>query len=86
LVKLNIGFELEYDYDDKIQKPVKPWEDFELLATQSKIKHLQVTGCNLLTEFPFMTKLCSLKLYSCNRLFDLAFPVLPVLESLTIID
>jgi hypothetical protein len=87
LVKLDMTIELAEDYDDwSIPKEIKPWENFDMLTTHPNLQHLVASGFNMLTKFPFMANLLSLELNRCNKLINLVFPALPLLESLKITD
>jgi hypothetical protein len=85
LVTLDMTIELEGHNENRfIPKEMKPWEDFDMLTTRPNLKHLVVNGFNALVEFPFMANLLSLTICTCNKLTKLAFPALPLLESLKI--
>jgi hypothetical protein len=87
LVKLVMAIDLDGDNDHwTIPKEKKPWEDFDMLIAQPNMRHLVVNGFNSLIEFPFMSNLCSLELWKCNKLINLTLPSLPWIRSLEIWD
>jgi hypothetical protein len=55
LVKLDMTFQLFGDNDSNTvpgPKEIKPWENFDMLTTLPNLKHLVVTGFNVLAETP----------------------------------